>query len=76
MADLLTAYPDLGAAISRLSGGRTWRFTGASALLLDATHLYLEITKPRHWRRRADGLSEVWTKTLRYQFIEIREAAA
>lgn len=28
------------------------------------------------WRRRDDGLSEVWTKTLRYQFIEIREAAA
>jgi len=57
MADLLTAYPDLGDAISRLSGGRTWRFTGASALLLDATHLYLEITKPRHWRRLADGTS-------------------
>lgn len=57
MADLLASYPGLGEAISRLCGGRTWRFTGASALLLDATHLYLEITKPRHWRRLADGTS-------------------
>lgn len=55
MADLLSAHPDLGSAIERLCGGQTWRFTGASALLFDATHLYLEITKPRHWRRREDG---------------------
>ena len=55
MSDLLTAYPALGEAIARLSGGRAWRFTGASALLFDATHLYLEITKPNHWRRRDDG---------------------
>ena len=55
MGDLLEAYPDLGEAISRLCDGQTWRFTGASALLFDATHLYLEITKPKHWRRRADG---------------------
>lgn len=55
MADLLEAYPELGEAIARLCGGQTWRFTGASALLLDATHLYLEITKPKHWRRLAGG---------------------
>ncbi|MBE0529515.1 MAG: hypothetical protein IH626_01725 [Rhodospirillales bacterium] len=28
------------------------------------------------WRRRIDGCSEVWTKTLRVQFVEIREEAA
>lgn len=28
------------------------------------------------WRRRGDGSSEVWTKTLRFQFVEIREVPA
>ena len=28
------------------------------------------------WRRRTDGSSEVWTKTLRFQFVEIVEVAA
>jgi hypothetical protein len=56
VSDLLATYPDLGDAITRLCGGQTWRFTGASALLLDATHLYLEITKPKHWRRRTDDV--------------------
>lgn len=28
------------------------------------------------WRRRTDGSSEVWTKTLRFQFVEIREVPA
>ncbi|HHX44429.1 MAG TPA: hypothetical protein GX714_10650 [Chloroflexi bacterium] len=55
MADLLAAYPRLGEAISELCAGQSWRFTGASVLVRDATHLYLEITKPRHWHRRADG---------------------
>jgi len=56
VTDLLAIYPDLGDAITRLCGGRTWRFTGASALLLDTTHLYLEITKPKHWRRPGKGV--------------------
>jgi hypothetical protein len=28
------------------------------------------------WRRRADGSSEVWTKSLRVQFVEMQEAPA
>ncbi len=50
MDELLAAYPDLEDVIERLCAGRSWRFTGASVLPLDRTHLYLEITKPKHWQ--------------------------
>lgn len=54
-AELFAAYPELRAHLKGLCAGRSWGLTGVSALLHDTEALYLEITKPKHWRR-AHGL--------------------
>ncbi len=58
-ADLLDAYPELAAAIGALCPGQRWALAGVSALVVDAEAYYLELTKPKHWRRRADGATVV-----------------
>jgi len=52
---LWSAYPKLRETLASLAGGRTWCLTGVSAVLLDGPDLLLEITKPSHWVRTADG---------------------
>jgi len=57
MDDLFDAYPELSQQIDRLCPGVTWCLTGVSALMHDDEALYFEITKPKHWRKRADGVT-------------------
>jgi len=62
--DLPAAFPELQEAIAHLCEGWSWRFTGASVLPLDGTHLYLEITKPKHWRRDAGASATSGAETI------------
>lgn len=57
--EIFDAYPSLGAQLDALCEHPPWAICGVSAWLYDATHCYLEIAKPKHWRRRADGATEV-----------------
>ena len=57
--EIFDAYPALSAQLDALCEHPPWAICGVSALLYDATHYYLELTKPKHWRRRADGATEV-----------------
>lgn len=57
--ELFDAYHALRAQIDALCERPPWGITGVSALLCDETHWYFELTKPKHWRQRADGTTEV-----------------
>ncbi len=57
--ELFAAYPALRAAIDALCERPPWRITGVSALLVDAADTYWELAKPKHWRARPDGITEV-----------------
>ena len=57
--DLFDAYPELRAPMGALCPGRRWALTGVSALVYHNGAYYLELTKPKHWRRRDDGATEV-----------------
>ena len=52
---LFRVYPELSEALDGLAAGATWCMTGASALLCDGENWLFELTKPKSWRRRADG---------------------
>lgn len=41
--------------LDRLCGPGNWQIIGVSALVYDASHVYLEITKPSYWQTAADG---------------------
>jgi 8-oxo-dGTP pyrophosphatase MutT (NUDIX family) len=56
---LFRAYPELGEALDGLAAGASWCMTGASALLCDDESWLFELTKPKSWRRRADGATVV-----------------
>ena len=57
---LFEVYPELRAAIDNLCGGARWHVTGASTVLRDQQNrLVFELTKPKHWRLRPDGATEV-----------------
>lgn len=53
--EVFAAYPELAQTLDTLCERPPWRVTGVSAILFDDEHLYFEVTKPKHWRRRADG---------------------
>ncbi|MBC7235337.1 MAG: NUDIX domain-containing protein [Chloroflexi bacterium] len=57
--ELLACYPELAEMLDNLCAGAPWCVTGASALLSDGANWLFEITKPKHWRRRADGATLV-----------------
>jgi 8-oxo-dGTP pyrophosphatase MutT (NUDIX family) len=56
---LFRAYPELSEALDGLAAGASWCMTGASALLCDGEDWLFELTKPKSWRRRADGATVV-----------------
>ena len=57
MLDLFRFYPELTERIEGLCGGASWGVTGVSALVHDDDDaLYFEITKPKHWQRRQEGV--------------------
>jgi 8-oxo-dGTP pyrophosphatase MutT (NUDIX family) len=56
---LFVAYPELARAIDRLCELPPWQMTGASALVVSEGALVLELTKPKHWQRREDGVTIV-----------------
>jgi hypothetical protein len=41
--------------LDRLCGPGNWQIIGVSALVYDASHVYLEITKPSYWQTASDG---------------------
>ena len=49
----------LAAAVQTLCERPPWCITGVSALLHDEVGLWLELTKPKHWRMRPDGAVEI-----------------
>ncbi|MHB0857401.1 MAG: hypothetical protein ACYC5M_07495 [Anaerolineae bacterium] len=55
MADILEVYPEIGERIDELCGDASWGVSGASALVYDQDTFYLELAKPKHWQRLADG---------------------
>jgi len=57
--ELFDVYPQLGQRIDALCEGVPWCVTGVSALLHDDDAFYFELTKPKHWRHRADGTTLV-----------------
>lgn len=54
--EVFDAYPELARQISALCERPPWRITGVSALLYDEAYIYFEVSKPKHWQRRADGV--------------------
>jgi 8-oxo-dGTP pyrophosphatase MutT (NUDIX family) len=54
-SDLFDIYPELRTHFDQLCQGARWCMTGVSALAFDQQSFYFEITKPKHWRVRADG---------------------
>lgn len=60
MDELFRVYPEIAERIDALCGYVPWGLTGASALIHDDSgRLYLEVVKPKHWRRRDDGVTVV-----------------
>lgn len=60
MDELFRVYPEIAERIDALCGFVSWELTGSSALIHDDTgRQYLELTKPKHWRRRDDGATVV-----------------
>jgi len=49
----------LAQAVQALCERPPWCITGVSALLHDEVGLWLELTKPKHWRTRPDGVVEI-----------------
>ncbi len=56
---LFVAYPELSQEIDRLCELPPWQMTGTSALVVSPEGMVLELTKPKHWERRADGVTVV-----------------
>jgi len=56
MLDLFRFYPELRERIEALCGRASWSVAAASALAHDDEALYFEITRPKHWQRRQDGI--------------------
>ncbi len=52
-------HAGLAAAVQALCERPPWCITGVSALLHDEVGLWLELTKPKHWRMRPDGAVEI-----------------
>lgn len=52
---VLAGQPEIVAQVDRLCQRPPWRLTGASALVHDGEALYLELTKPKHWRISPEG---------------------
>lgn len=59
MDPLFVAYPELAREIDRLCELPPWQMTGASALVICQGALVLELTKPKHWQQREDGVTLV-----------------
>jgi len=51
----LAGRPKIVLQVDRLCQRPPWRLTGASALVHDGDALYLELTKPKHWRVSSAG---------------------